>query len=79
MTPGEIEIHKEKIKKVMVDHLTTLGWPDIPNETVMDELKNMWVKIEEAGLKLPDMSFQMFVEHANHQFLVAEVNEIMGI
>jgi len=35
----------------MLDYLTPLGYPDnFTNEQVMGELKNMWVKIEEAGL-----------------------------
>lgn len=79
MTPGEIADHKEKIKKVMLDHLTPLGWPQAPNELVMHELKAMWLKIEEAGLILPGMTFEYFCAHANNQFLMAEVDEIMGI
>lgn len=79
MTPDEIEAHKEKIKKVMLDHLTTLGYPDMHNEAIMAELKPMWVKLEEAGLILPEMTFLHFVDHANTQFLFAEMKGVMGI
>lgn len=79
MTPDDLPSHKEAIKKAMLDHLTTVGWPNVPNETVLRELKNMWIKIEEAGLILPGMTFEAFCSHANDQFLLSEINDIIGI
>lgn len=79
MTEGEKEIHKEKVKKVMLDHLTTLGYPDIADEQIMAELKNMWTKLEEAGLIIEGMSYHAYVNLANHCFLMAQVHDIMGI
>lgn len=79
MEEGEKLDLKEKIKKVMLDHLTGLGYPDIPNERIMTELKAMWIKIEEAGLIKEDMNYMAFVQHAQDQFLIAEVKETMGI
>lgn len=79
MTAAEIETLKENIRKVMVDHLTTVGYPNITNEQVMRELKPMWIKIEEAGLVVQGMNFQNFASIANQHFLMAEVNGIMGI
>lgn len=66
MTNGEIENHKEKCKKVMLAHLTDLGYPNMECDDIMKELKDMWVKLEEAGLILEGMKFEAFAEHANH-------------
>jgi hypothetical protein len=79
MTAGEKETHKEKVKKVMIDYLTTLGYPNLSNEQIMSQLKNMWLKIEEAGLVVEDMNFQAFCAYANNAFMIAEVQGIMGI
>lgn len=79
MTAGEIEKLKEDIKKVMVDHLTTIGYPNITNEQIMRELKPMWIKIEEANLVAKGMNFQNFAAIANHHFMVAEINDAIGI
>ncbi len=79
MTSAEIEVHKEKVKQVMVAHLTIIGFPKITNEQIMSELKNMWVKIEEAGLIVPGMSFAAFNQIANDQYMIAQINEMMGL
>jgi hypothetical protein len=79
MTAAEIETLKQNIKKVMVDHLITIGYPKITNEQILRELKPMWIKIEEAGLVVPGMNFQNFAAIANHHFMIAEINDIMGI
>lgn len=80
MTPEEFETHKEKIKKVMVDHLTqSVKYPNCSNEQIMGQLKPMWILIEEAGLVLPGMNFQAFCAHAQNQFLIAKVNDMMNI
>ena len=78
MTDGELANYKEKIKKVMVDHLASIS-PNLSPERVMQELNPMWVKIEEAGLKLPGMTYQGFCEQANSQFLIDSVKRMMGI
>lgn len=79
MTAGELAEHKDKVKKVMVDHLTTLGWPKLSDEQVMSQLKPMWLKIEEAGLVVGDMNFMAFQAIANQAYMIAQVNDIMGI
>jgi len=79
MTQGELQIHKDKIKKVMIDYLTRLGWPKIPNERVMQELKPMWILIEEAGLILPGMNYPAFVAQAQKELTMANVKDILGI
>lgn len=79
MTEGEKTEHKEKVKKVMVDHLTTLGYPNISGDQIMTQLKAMWIKIEEAGLILPGMNFQAFQAFANQAFMMEQVRDVMGI
>jgi hypothetical protein len=79
MTAGEIADHKEKVKKIMVDHLTSLGYPDLTNDQIMGQLKAMWVKIEEAGLVTDGMNFQAFQAHANNAYMMEHVKDIMGI
>lgn len=79
MTAGELADHKEKIRKVMVDHLTTLGYPDIEPQKIADELKSMWIKLEEAGLILQGMSFQAFCEHANQAYTFWQMRDMLGI
>lgn len=74
-----LEEIKRKIKTVMVDHLTELGYPDISSEAIMHELKPMWIKIEEAGLIQPGMSFEAFCAHAQEQFLIAEINKMRSM
>jgi len=79
MTPIEKEELTAKIKKVMVDHLTTVGYPDITNEQIISQLKPMWIKLEESGLPLTGMNFNGFVNIAQAMFMIAEINEQMGI
>jgi hypothetical protein len=80
MTADEIQAHKEKVKKVMVDHLTELGYPDkMTNEQIMGELKPMWIKLEEAGLVIGDMNFQAYCHIANGQYTFQQIKEVMGI
>lgn len=77
MTEAEIAIHKEKIKKLMLSHLTAkINFPNCTNQQILNELKPMWILIEEANLKLPTMSFQAFVEHARQQAMVSEVTDL---
>jgi len=79
VTEGERADHEDKVRKVMNDHLVSLGYPKMSNEQIMSQLKPMWIKIEEAGLIVGDMNFEAFCAHANNAFMIAQVNEIMGI
>lgn len=74
----EREELKTKIKTVIVDHLTTLGYPNIPLEQIMQELKPMYRKLEEAGLIQSGMSFAAFVQHANHAFTFEQLKRQAG-
>lgn len=79
MTREELAAHREKIKKVMVDHLTTLGHPKVEYEVIMKELKAMYLKIEEAGLILPGMTFHGFQQMASNHLMIAQMHDMMGI
>jgi hypothetical protein len=79
MTEGEKVNHKEAVKKVMLEHLTALGYPDMGSDEIMGELKNMWLKIEEAGLVTGDMNYQSYLAHANNAYLSDQFRQTLGI
>ena len=76
MTPEEKSALKGKIQKVMVDHLTTLGYPDITREQILAELKPMWIKLEEAGLIQPGMSFVAYADAAQVHCMMADMSDV---
>lgn len=79
MTPNAKEMHAAKCKKVMIHHLTELGYPNMTNTEIANEFKDMWRKLEEAGLIADGMNYQEYMEHANFAFLKAEMDDIAGI
>lgn len=80
MTEGEKTNHKEKVKKVMIDQLTSaVNYPNCTPDQIMSQLKNMWLKIEEEGLLVEDMNYQAFCAYANHCFMVSQVQDFMGL
>ena len=68
---------KEQIKKVMLEHLETKGYPNMEDMEIMRELKPMWIKIEEAGLVQPGMGFEAFRDQATHQFILSEMRNMV--
>jgi len=72
MTPNEIIILKSKISKVLKDHLTSLGYPNMDKNKILAELTKMWIKLEQAGLH-KDLSYRFFVQHAHNQAMLAEM------
>ena len=80
MNATELAAHKEKIKQVMIDHLkATVGYPKCSPDQIMSQLKQMWVKLEEQGLVVEGMKFANFAEHAQQQYFMATIHNIMGI
>lgn len=79
MTADEKAAHKEKVRVVMMDHLVSVGFPNLSNDKIMNELKNLWIKLEEANLIVSGMSFRAFQDQANNQYLISQVNELMGL
>jgi hypothetical protein len=79
MTEAELANHKERIKTLMINHLKLkVNFPNCTNQQVLNELKPMWILIEEANLKLEGMTFQKFVEHARNQAMVSEVSNFFN-
>lgn len=52
--------YKEDCKKVIIDYLTTIGYPDISNEKIMQELTNIYRALEENNLVRYGLTFQKF-------------------
>ncbi len=73
MTPNETIILKEQIKKIIVDHLTPLGYPNMNKQQILDQLPKMWIKIEEAKLNKEGLKYVAFVQHAHSQALMSEI------
>lgn len=69
---------KSKIKQVMLDHLTPLGYPHMSTEEILKELKPMYIKLEESGLTVPGMSYAEYVRHAEEQKLFADLGGGLG-
>ena len=79
MNTTEQKQYKTKVKKLIIDHLTSvLGYPECTDEQIIKELKPMWLKIEEANLKLPGMTFAHFVSMANDQYTFSQIKKAMG-
>lgn len=71
--------YKAKVKTLMLDHLkNTIGYPNCTDEQIMKELKPMWVKIEEANLKLEGMTFVHFSAIAQDQYTFNQIKKAMG-
>ena len=73
MTPNEKVVLKEAIKKVVFDHLTSVGYPNLTKDKILAELPNMWNKIEEAKLNKEGLTYAAFVNHAHGQAMLAEM------
>ena len=79
MTQEQILEHKEKCRKVMIHHLTELGYPNMTREEIVNELKDMWRKLEEAGLVVDGMNYQDYLANADYALAKAEFDDIVGI
>jgi hypothetical protein len=66
---------KEKIKKVMLEHLKSKGYPNMTPEQIMRELKPMWVKLEELNLIQPGWNFTQFCMIAQEVHLRIQLEE----
>lgn len=71
MTEEEKTVYKEKANQVLFDYVNSLGYPNITNEQIMQEIPNMWRQLEEHNLMLPGFTYQMFQNIVNEQFFIA--------
>jgi hypothetical protein len=74
-----MEMHKEKCQKVMMYHLAELGYPNMTRQQIVNELKDMWRKLEEAGLIVDGMNYQEYLQQADYALTKAEFDDITGI
>lgn len=56
---------KAKIRKVMIDHLKSKGYPNMTSKEILAELKPMWVKLGNLGLLHKGWRYDEFVEIAH--------------
>ena len=74
-----MEMHKEKCQKVMKHHLAELGYPNMTRQEIVNELPEMWRKLEEAGLIIKGMNYQEYLQQADYALTKAEFDDITGI
>lgn len=59
---------KEKCREVIVTHLESKGFPNLTRRGIINELKPMWLKMEELGLveelKKLGWTYQIYAESA---------------
>lgn len=53
-------VDKRQIRNVLIEHLSAKGWPNLTDQQIVDELKPMWIKLEESQLVQPGWTFNQF-------------------
>ena len=66
---------REKVKNSMIEHLQTVGYPNMEVDDVLQELKPMWVKLENEGLIQSGMNFRTFQEWAVQKAMEAQITD----
>lgn len=65
---------KDRIKQVMIDTLTkNVNYPNCTIEVILQQLKPMWIELENQGLT-EGLSYQHFVSEANNRALMANIS-----
>lgn len=68
---------KEEIRKVVLQHLESKG-SNLTYDQILGELKAIWIKLEDAGLVQPGMSFQTFCQIAQVKKQEAQMQDMLG-
>ena len=68
---------KGKVRKVMLDHLTAKGYPELTTKQILSELKPMWLKLEEAGLIQKGWTYSTFARIASEQSRMQDMRDAM--
>ena len=71
MTPLEKEEYLKKANKVLFEYVNSIGYPNILNDIIMQQIPNMWRALEENGLMRSGFTYQMFQNIVNEQFFMA--------
>lgn len=61
--------NKEQIKELFINHLKTLGYPNIDPQVVLNELLTLYKLLDNSGLKPEGLTFPIFKQIAIVQFL----------
>lgn len=57
-----------KIQEKCFEYLISIGYPNIDNQKILQELPNIWKYLDQQGLLTPDASYQAFVNAAFSKF-----------
>lgn len=68
---------KARIKKSMMDHLKSKGYPNLTSAQILAELKPMWDKLGQEGLLQPGWNYGSFVQIAHAQAHYQNLREAM--
>lgn len=68
MTPEDID----KTKAAFTEYLTRIGYPNITNEQIMEELPNLFRFLDSKDLIPQKMTFQMFQQIATQRYFIAK-------
>lgn len=60
-----------EINAIMTERLTQFGFPHVPKELILQELKPLYLLLEERSLA--PMSFEEFEQIATFQYMMAEL------
>lgn len=73
---------KEKCRAVILEHLKTKGYPNLTRRGIINELKPMWLKLEDLGLtehlKEAGWTYQKYVDTATKAAQEAAIFEHLG-
>lgn len=70
---------KELIRLAMKEYLTReVKYPDCSIEDILKMLKPLWVMLEDKGLTT-GLSYKAFVDHANTQAMLRQMQGIFGL
>lgn len=74
MTPQE---RKDQCQKIMLEHLTACGFPNLSRQEILKELPALWEKLKAAGLLLPEYEYLQFRGVALQEAVFSELTEKM--
>lgn len=60
-----------EVQKIMIDHLTTKGYPNLTGEEILREVKALYLILEEAGL-MP-LTYPEFSDVATMAYFTVEL------
>jgi hypothetical protein len=72
------QTRKDKIKQVMIDTLTkNVNYPNCTVEVILQQLKPMWLALEEAKLT-EGLNYQEYVNQANNRAIFANIQSMFN-